>query len=50
MDWKKKIIDVIDDTVSRMELLSEVIGDEGHIVVYIKNDMVFFQMIILLVI
>lgn len=39
MDWKKKIIDVIDDTVSRMELLSEVIGDEGHIVVYIKNDM-----------
>ena len=39
MDWKKEIIDVIDDAVSRMELMSEVKGDEGHIVVYIKNDM-----------
>lgn len=40
MNWRKGIRDVIDDIISRMELISEVVEDDGHIIVYIKNDMV----------
>ena len=40
MDWKRGIREVIDDIISRMELISEVVENDGHIIVYIKNDMV----------
>lgn len=40
MNWRKRIREVIDDIISGMELISEVVENDGHIIVYIKNDMV----------
>lgn len=34
MNWRKGIRDIIHGIISRMELISEVVENDGHIIVY----------------